>query len=80
MGTVSGGDDEVFFFKQKPACGMLRSMVGSEMCIGDGDVVFRGGGCVPGEVVFRGRLCSGGGCVPGDVVYTHLMLPTNREG
>ncbi len=29
----SRGHKEVFFFKQKTACEMLRSLVGSEMCI-----------------------------------------------
>ncbi len=28
-------DDDVFFFKQRTAYEMLRSLVGSEMCIGD---------------------------------------------
>eukprot|EP00658_Telonema_sp_P-2_P035354 TRINITY_DN2572_c0_g1_i1.p3 TRINITY_DN2572_c0_g1~~TRINITY_DN2572_c0_g1_i1.p3 ORF type:complete len:110 (+),score=34.46 TRINITY_DN2572_c0_g1_i1:61-390(+) len=34
-----------FFFKQKTAYEMLRSLVGSEMCIRDRSRVVEGGGC-----------------------------------
>ena len=70
----------VFFFKQKTAYEMLRSLVGSEMCIRDS----------VGEL---GGNKSGGNSVDGDgaagylagqalgkaydaVSYTHLTLPT----
>ena len=37
MCAVAVGGDCIFFFKQKTAYEMLRSLVGSEMCIRDSD-------------------------------------------
>ena len=70
----------VFFFKQKTAYEMLRSLVGSEMCIRDRNAVYVDSG-------YRGTLPSDGSpSAPFTdldsaldlvaVSYTHLTLPT----
>ncbi len=72
-----GGGRGVFFFQQKTAYEVLRSLVGSEMCI-------RGGPPPPWhrprkeasearEATTRTRTRARA------VLYTHLTLPTNRE-
>ena len=76
-----------FFFKQKTAYEMLRSLVGSEMCIRDrplqaADVLQEN---VP-AVLFHldaeeptQQAASATEEVTRSVSYTHLTLPTNRE-
>ena len=70
----------VFFFKQKTAYEMLRSLVGSEMCIRD-----RSGAGQSARLVVAGRSARRGDSDPflvglahrlDPVSYTHLTLPT----
>ena len=76
-GTGSSG---VFFFKQKTAYEMLRSLVGSEMCIRDRGVTGRYVGARdrlhPREVDEPRRLLVDQHGVLLPVSYTHLTLPT----
>ena len=72
---------EVFFFvKQKTAYEMLRSLVGSEMCIRDSDYVVGHditGGWLDLQTVLGGILVQGESAQsPLAVSYTHLTLPT----
>ena len=70
----------VFFFKQKTAYEMLRSLVGSEMCIRDRlkaiaaarprTVVYIS--CHPPSQARDAAIL----CSMGSVSYTHLTLPT----
>ena len=69
-----------FFFKQKPAYEMLRSLVGSEMCIRD---CLETALVVEDGVAERLELLSGGGArlaqeapAVDPVSYTHLTLLT----
>ena len=69
-----------FFFKQKTAYEVLRSLVGSEMCIrdsGDGERLF---GCHRLVLADDDALAAEGAGEFGDgvgaVSYTHLTLPT----
>ena len=75
--VVCGG---VFFFKQKTAYEMLRSLVGSEMCIRDRPRAAQGGQAVhDGRGGVRARRLPGDvpdGPTRGAVSYTHLTLPT----
>ena len=70
----------VFFFKQKTAYEMLRSLVGSEMCIRDRLGGVRGFDRGSGHEadLGRGQKPRPGGVRvrPGPVSYTHLTLPT----
>ena len=74
------GRDCVFFFKQKTAYEMLRSLVGSEMCIRDstGTVWFHEQEGVTPDLLITGKGLSGGiyPITATSVSYTHLTLPT----
>ena len=70
-----------FFFKQKPAYEMLRSLVGSEMCIRDSATASssRSGGSAPSASprTFAARAAAK---VRGEAEagsYKHLTLPTS---
>ena len=69
-----------FFFKQKTAYEMLRSLVGSEMCIRDSvmTVVNGSGSSNTFEHVnqFNWQYIGNGTAPFGAVSYTHLTLPT----
>ena len=73
-------EEVFFFFKQKTAYEMLRSLVGSEMCIRDrahtAKTAGRGGAVCgykgPQDLVHYGRFYLG----IFTVSYTHLTLPT----
>ena len=70
----------VFVFKQKTAYEMLRSLVGSEMCIRDSDqphfewAEFYDWPAPRQALLDAGMSFPGVNCVP--VSYTHLTLPT----
>ena len=68
------------FFKQKTAYEMLRSLVGSEMCIRDSGEAARGPHqlrrLVGGVRVLRARQGVRPAVVVEAVSYTHLTLPT----
>ncbi|CZR86803.1 hypothetical protein CDFC105_30470 [Clostridioides difficile] len=81
------GEDEVFFFKQKTAYEMLRSLVGSEMCIRDSldtskSKVLKSAEAftlalalsLDGLAIGFGSGLVGVNYIP--VSYTHLTLPT----
>ncbi len=65
----------IFFFKKKTAYEMLRSLVGSEICIRDGCVCVRMCVCVCVCVCACVCVCV---CVC-VVAYRDLGVPTNRE-
>ena len=71
---------EFFFFKQKTAYEMLRSLVGSEMCIRDSPMYRRareGMAYLPQEPsVFRKLTVRQNLLAIMAVSYTHLTLPT----
>ena len=80
IGGCCGGDGRFVFFKQKTAYEMLRSLVGSEMCIRD-----RASDNVVEDQVDRSRNAFFGfnglsyaleQQVGEPVSYTHLTLPT----
>ena len=70
----------LFFFEQKTAYEMLRSLVGSEMCIRDSDNLSHGGlyPLVAAQVEHVDVVIRpvGLGLYVHPVSYTHLTLPT----
>ena len=70
----------VFFFKQKTAYELLRSLVGSEMCIRDSPyvvVLASGDSSVLADFGYYVRIQPSVGLIGNQAVsYTHLTLPT----